>query len=65
MLAGGLGALVQSFVMDYDLKTTVKRIGIDDQYVEQGSVTELLEEVGLTKENIVNKIEEIISNEKN
>lgn len=65
MLAGGLGALVQSFVMDYDLKTPVKRIGIDDQYVEQGSVPELLEEVGLTKENIVNKIEEIISNEKN
>ena len=36
------------------------RMGIPDQFIEHGSVNELLEEIGLTTEDIVQKIKSMV-----
>lgn len=60
MLQGGFGSAVLEFAEahDYNLKN-IKRMGIPDRFIEHGKVEQLLEEIGLTKEEIVNQIKQI------
>ena len=39
---GGLGSAVIEFMADNDYTPRIKRIGVPDQFIEQGSVSELL-----------------------
>ncbi|MCR8847088.1 1-deoxy-D-xylulose-5-phosphate synthase [Rossellomorea sp. SC111] len=57
VLQGGFGSGVLEFAQEQGLHDAViDRIGIPDYFIEHGSVKELLNEIGMTKENIVDRI---------
>ncbi len=60
-LEGGFGSSVAEFFHDngyHDM--AVDRMGIPDRFIEQGSVSELLNEIGLTAENMAKHAMKII-----
>ncbi|MBR7554169.1 1-deoxy-D-xylulose-5-phosphate synthase [Allobacillus sp. GCM10007491] len=60
-LQGGFGSAVLEFIEQQDyLYPYVYRMGLPDYFVEHGSVGELLEETGLTVENVKKKIKQIV-----
>ncbi|KPL59647.1 1-deoxy-D-xylulose-5-phosphate synthase [Rossellomorea vietnamensis] len=57
VLQGGFGSGVLEFAQEQGFHDAViDRIGIPDYFIEHGSVNELLNEIGMTKENIVDRI---------
>ncbi|WP_462420754.1 1-deoxy-D-xylulose-5-phosphate synthase [Salinicoccus sp. Marseille-QA3877] len=52
MLTGGLGSMIATFLSDNHYTNKIKRIGIDNEYIEHGDVNLLLEDIGITAENI-------------
>ena len=57
VLQGGFGSAVLEFSHDHGFHhAEIERMGIPDQFIEHGNVHELLEEIGLTTEGIVKKI---------
>jgi 1-deoxy-D-xylulose-5-phosphate synthase len=60
-LQGGFGSAVLEYLNDNQFhNVVVKRMGIPDRFIEHGSVKELWEEIGLTSQNVIQVIEEII-----
>lgn len=59
-LIGGFGSAVLEFCEQEDLNMNIHRLGVPDYYVEHGSIADQLKEVGLTSEQIAEKILEII-----
>ena len=57
VLAGGFGSAVVECLADLSVVKPILRFGIGDNFVEQGSRVQLLEECGLTAENIADTIE--------
>lgn len=55
-LIGGFGSAVLEFYEQKNLQMNVKRLGVPDYYVEHGSISEQLSEVGLTSEQIASEI---------
>ncbi len=55
-ILGGFGSSVLEYMAQENLQVNVTLFGIKDQYVEQGTKEELLQELGLDKESIINKI---------
>ena len=53
VLAGGFGSAVSAFLHENQLKNTLFRLGIPDNFVEHGTRHELLHDLGLTPENII------------
>jgi len=61
VLQGGFGSAVLEFAHDYRyLHANIDRMGIPDRFIEHGSVKELLEEIGLTTANVVERVKTII-----
>ena len=61
VLQGGFGSAVLEFAHDHGYHHSfVDRLGIPDRFIEHGSVKELLDEIGLTPENIVVKIKSLM-----
>jgi 1-deoxy-D-xylulose-5-phosphate synthase len=61
VLQGGFGSAVLEFAEENSyFHATISRIGIPDQFIEHGSVSKLLEEIGMTTENVVSKLKAII-----
>lgn len=58
-IIGGLGAMVSSVVSEKQ-PTIVKKIGIKDTFGESGTPDELMEKYGLTHEEIVKVVEEVL-----
>lgn len=56
---GGLGSAVAEVVAE-NAPTIVKRLGVEDTFGESGTPDELLVKYGLTTENIIKKVREII-----
>lgn len=57
VLQGGFGSGVLEFAQEEGYHNAViDRIGIPDYFIEHGSVKELLNEIGMTKENVVDRI---------
>ncbi len=57
VLQGGFGSAVLEYTHDHGYHhVEIERMGIPDQFIEHGNVHELLEEIGLTTEGIVKKI---------
>lgn len=56
---GGLGAMVSNVVTEKQ-PTIVKKIGIKDTFGESGTPNELMEKYGLTQEEIVKAVEEVL-----
>ena len=55
MLIGGLGSMVSTYLNDKQYSNLVQRLGIDNEYIEHGNVDRLLEDIGLTSSNIIDK----------
>lgn len=63
ILQGGFGSAVLEFASDNKyLNVQVERMGIPDLFIEQGSVDKLLEEIHLTKEEAVARIQQLVGN---
>ncbi|MRG86541.1 1-deoxy-D-xylulose-5-phosphate synthase [Salinibacillus xinjiangensis] len=64
VLQGGFGSAVLEFAEANNLlgQTMIKRMGIPDQFIEHGSVNELWEEIGLTTDNIIRMLRQMIPN---
>lgn len=59
---GGFSAAVLESMADQELCAKVFRIGIEDTFVEQGKMNDLLKRVGLDAHNIANRIEAHFAN---
>ncbi|MDC3414439.1 1-deoxy-D-xylulose-5-phosphate synthase [Aquibacillus sp. 3ASR75-11] len=61
VLQGGFGSAVLEFAEANAYQNqSIRRMGIPDKFIEHGSVKELLNEIGLTKENVVKQVEDLI-----
>lgn len=58
---GGLGSAVLEFMADNGYTPKVKVLGLPDEFVEHGSIPELLHELGLDIEGIYNHIKSVLS----
>ncbi len=56
---GGLGSAVIEFMNDNGYKATVKRLGVPDKFIEQGTPEELMRLCGYDTEGIVNAVFEL------
>ncbi len=57
VLQGGFGSAVLEFAHDRGYhQAVIERMGIPDRFIEHGSVSELLREIGLTAAHIVDRI---------
>ncbi|MFC4404258.1 1-deoxy-D-xylulose-5-phosphate synthase [Gracilibacillus xinjiangensis] len=65
VLQGGFGSSVLEFAEENSYYPKLKRLGIPDRYIEHGSVKNLLEEIGLTEENIVKEANKLLQPQKN
>jgi 1-deoxy-D-xylulose-5-phosphate synthase len=64
VLQGGFGSAVLEFAFDHKYRhVAIDRIGIPDQFIEHGNVDQLLNEINVTAEEAVNRIE-LLLNEK-
>lgn len=59
VLQGGFGSAVLEFAHDHHYQSVIDRMGIPDKFIEHGSVNALLEEIGLTTEEVINRIRKI------
>lgn len=61
ILQGGFGSSVLEFAQENSYShATISRIGIPDRFIEHGSVSKLLEEIGMTTENVVTLLNELV-----
>ncbi len=64
VLQGGFGSAVLEFAFDHKYRhVAIDRIGIPDQFIEHGNVDQLLNEINVTADEAVNRIE-LLLNEK-
>ena len=56
-LTGGFGSAVSDFLHDNNQHNRLYRLGIPDHFIQQGTRKELLQEVGLTIDNLISIIE--------
>jgi 1-deoxy-D-xylulose-5-phosphate synthase len=61
ILKGGFGSAVIEFMCDNNYNATVKRLGIPDFFIEQGTQQELQHECGFDTEGIVKAVRELMA----
>lgn len=59
VVSGGFGSRINKFVIDNNYSIKMENIGIPDRYVEHGNVDELFGTIGLSDEQIVNRIKNL------
>ncbi|PYF03034.1 1-deoxy-D-xylulose-5-phosphate synthase [Ureibacillus chungkukjangi] len=65
ILQGGFGSAVLEFASDNQyVDVMIDRMGIPDLFIEQGNVDQLLEEIHLTKEDAIARIEQLVKSNK-
>ena len=57
---GGMGSAVLEFMADHGYSAKVTRLGVPDQFIEQGSVAELHRECGFDAEGIAECLRKMI-----
>ncbi|WP_214539826.1 1-deoxy-D-xylulose-5-phosphate synthase [Staphylococcus pseudintermedius] len=60
MLNGGLGSQITNYFTDHGYTNRIKRLGIDDTYIEHGDVEQILEDLGLTHDPLVHTIQQFL-----
>jgi 1-deoxy-D-xylulose-5-phosphate synthase len=55
-IIGGLGSAVLEFMADHGYRADVKRLGVPDRFIEQGSVAELHKECGYDTAGIMKTV---------
>ena len=53
---GGLGSAVIEYMQDHGVENSVIRLGLPDEFVEHGTISELHHIVGIDKEGILQAI---------
>ncbi|CAD7359682.1 1-deoxy-D-xylulose-5-phosphate synthase [Staphylococcus schleiferi] len=61
MLNGGLGSQIANYFTDHSFANRVKRLGIDNIYIEHGNVDQILEDLGLTCEPLVHTVQAFLN----
>jgi len=56
-LPGGFGSAVGELLLDSRVEIEIARLGIPDRFITHGTQTQLLEEVGLSPEDVVKAVE--------
>ena len=65
ILQGGFGSAVLEFASDNQYADVmIDRMGIPDIFIEQGNVDQLLEEIHLTKEDTIARLEQLVKSNK-
>ncbi|MGM8214071.1 1-deoxy-D-xylulose-5-phosphate synthase [Bacillaceae bacterium W0354] len=60
-LQGGFGSAVLELIEEENMAFPyIKRMGIPDRFIEHGSVDQLLEEVGLTTEDVISNVKKLV-----
>jgi len=62
-LNGGFGSAVVEYYSDKNFKSKIVRMGIPDEFVEHATRQELLNDLGLSKDGLIQKIKENLNNE--
>lgn len=65
VLQGGFGSSILEFAEENQYHPTIKRMGIPDRFIEHGSVQQLLEEIHLTKEQVIEELTNILQMDNN
>ncbi|AVQ33107.1 1-deoxy-D-xylulose-5-phosphate synthase [Staphylococcus muscae] len=60
MLNGGLGSQVSNFLTDHAYRNKLKRLGIDDIYIEHGDVDRILQDIGLDATSIEQSVKTLL-----
>lgn len=60
-IIGGLGSAVLEFMADHDYHLAIKRLGIPDKFIEQGSIIELSKECGFDEDGIYKTVLKLLS----
>ncbi|MDU0285417.1 1-deoxy-D-xylulose-5-phosphate synthase [Staphylococcus pseudintermedius] len=60
MLNGGLGSQIANYFTDHGYTNRIKRLGIDNAYIEHGDVEQILEDLGLTHDPLVHTIQQFL-----
>ncbi|MCO4339183.1 1-deoxy-D-xylulose-5-phosphate synthase [Staphylococcus agnetis] len=60
MLNGGLGSQIATFLIEHGYHNPIRRIGIDDEYIEHGNVDRILEDLHLSSESIAKIAEDML-----
>ena len=60
VLHGGFGSAVVEFMTDNNYSARVFRLGVPDQFIEQGTRTELIRECGFDEQGIINAVNELV-----
>ncbi len=63
-IVGGMGSAVIEFMADNNYSSKVKRMGVPDRFIEQGTVNQLYHECGFDIEGLVSAAEEMLSKNK-
>lgn len=64
VVTGGFGSAVSEFKSDHVYRSVVRRIGIPDQFIEQGSPDELYKTCGFDVNGIVRTVKEMVPRKK-
>jgi len=59
-IVGGLGSAVLEFMADHGYSAQVKRLGVPDQFIEQGAVEDLHSECGYNSVGIIRTLNELL-----
>ena len=59
-IIGGLGSAVLEFMVDHNFSASIKRLGIPDRFIEQGSLQELHALCGIDKNGIKKAVMDLI-----
>ncbi|MCX6231639.1 MAG: 1-deoxy-D-xylulose-5-phosphate synthase [Bacteroidetes bacterium] len=62
VIIGGLGSAVVEFASDNNYVANIKRLGIPDRFIEQGSIAELQAECGFDTASIVKTARDLVEN---
>jgi 1-deoxy-D-xylulose-5-phosphate synthase len=60
-IIGGLGSAVIEFMNDHNYRASIRRLGVPDTFIEQGTVAELYRICGCDTQGIIETAKELIS----
>lgn len=59
-IIGGMGSAVIEFIADNGFKTNVKRLGVPDRFIEQGTQNQLYHECGFYIDDIIKTVKKVL-----
>ena len=62
-VVGGLGSAVAEWMVNHDCKTRLRMLGVQDEFVHQGTVAELYQRCGMDAQSLEHVIKELLTAE--